>query len=303
MPLRILPLSALSLLAPLALPSAAPARPDDFLGTDAHASLESLAKEARMRVRATAGAWYAALSGEARFGRPADGGNLGVGSFLDLEDNEASFAGDLALFIDDRWLVQLSAFDYATEATTTAPSGFRVNGAAFAAGTGLTSDLGLTSAAASAGYDFFGNVFEHFVPGGNENGRHVDIRAHLLASARGLNVDHRLAIDGGPTPVFDEWAATIGGGLRVGIAVGPDFAGRNRWDVDFVITYGVGGSSEADLTTLDLAFGIHYTVVDHFALVLGYRQIDFDFDAEDASQPYRYDGRLAGLFFGGEVKF
>lgn len=136
MPVRILPLSALSLLALLALPSVAAAQPDDSGGRVGEASLEALADEARMRVRATAGAWYAALSGETRFGSTAAAGNLSVESFLDLEDNEASFAGDLALFIDDRWLVQLSAFDYATEATTSAPRGFRVNGAAFAAGTG-----------------------------------------------------------------------------------------------------------------------------------------------------------------------
>ncbi len=303
MPVRTVLHAALMLSGMVACASAASARQEGGQESGAERSLEALADEARVRVRATAGAWYAALSGEARFGSPAAAGNLSVESFLDLEDNEAAFAGDVALFIDDRWFVQLSAFDFATEAATLAPTGFRVHGAAFAAGTALTSDLGLTSAAASAGYDFFGNLYEHFVPGGNASGHHVDIRAHLLGGVRGLNIDHRLAITGGPTPVFDEWAATIGGGLRLGIGVGPDFAGRNRWDVDFIITYGLGGSSEADLSTVDLAFGIHYTVVDHFALVLGYRQIDFDFDAEDAAQPYRYDGRLAGLFFGGELKF
>jgi len=266
-------------------------------------TLAALSNEARVRLRATAGAWFPALSGDVRFGAPRSAGDLSVDAFLDLEDNEPTFAGDVALFIDERWLVQISAFDFATEATTVASSSFRVNGAAFAAGTALASDFGATSVAASAGYDLFGNIYECFNPDGNDTGHHVDLRAHLLAGVRGLNVDHRLAIGGGPTVAFDEWGATLNGGLRIGIAIGPDFAGRNRWDVDFVLTYGLGGSSEANLTTLDLALGIHYTVVDHFALVLGYRQIDFDFDAANASQPYRYDGRLAGLFFGGEVKF
>lgn len=266
-------------------------------------SLAALADEARLRVRAATGVWYASASGETRFGSAAAASNLEVQGLLDLDDNEPTFAGDVMLFIGERWLVHLSAFDFATESTTSASTPFRVNGTAFAAGTGLASDFGLTGLTVAGGYDFFGNIYERIHPRGAEAGPRIDTRAHLLAAVRGVNVDHRLAVAGGPTVRFDEWAAAIGGGARVGIGVGPDFAGRHRWDVDLVITYALGGSSDADLAVFDLAFGIHYTIVDHFGLVFGYRHTDIDFDAEDAAQPYRFDGRLAGLFFGAEVKF
>lgn len=267
------------------------------------ASLAALADEARWRLRATVGVWYPSASGDTRFGPAAGAGDLEIQGLLDLDDNEPTFAGDLALFIEERWLVHLSAFDFATESATSASEPFSVNGTAFAAGTGLASDFGVTGLSAAGGYDFFGNIYERVHPRGRESGHHIDTRVHLLAAVRGVNVDHRLAVTGGPTVRFDEWAAAIGGGARVGIGIGPDFAGRHRWDVDLLITYALGGSSDADLAVFDLAFGIHYTIVDHFALVFGYRHTDIDLDAEDAEQPYRFDGRLAGLFFGAELKF
>lgn len=265
-------------------------------------SLDAQADAARVRVQAAAGVWYPSLSGDTRFGTALSGADLRIDTLLGLEDNEATFAGNVTLFIDENWLVLLDAFDFSTDATLNAPGSIRVNGATFAGGTGIASDFGLTSFAAMAGYDFFGNIYER-VSGPSDGGEPIDIRIHGLIGARGVNVDHRLAISGGPTVEYDEWGATINGGARIAIGIGPELPDKGRWDVGVSLTFGAGGSSDGDLTTFDLDFGIRYTVVDHFGLVLGYRQIDIDLESDDASQPYQWDGRLAGLFFGGELKF
>jgi hypothetical protein len=271
-------------------------------GADSANSLDAMADAARVRIQATAGMWYPALSGESRFGTAATGGDLRVDTLLGLEDNEPTFAGNLTLFVDERWLVLLDTFDFSTDASLTSTGSILVNGMAFASGTSMTGDFGITSFAAMAGYDFFGNLHER-LSGPSEGGLPVDIRIHVLGGARGINIDHQLALSGGPTVEYDEWGATLNGGGRISIGIGPEFASQGRWDVGISLTYGLGGSSDGDLTTFDIDFGIRYTVLDHFGLVLGYRQIDIDLDAEDASQPYRWDGRLAGLFFGGELKF
>ncbi len=265
-------------------------------------SLEAMADAARIHVQATAGVWYAALSGENRFGTSASGTDMRINRVLGLGDNEAAFSGSVSLFIDERWIVLLDAFDFSTDSSQPVPIAVRVNGTNFAAGTDITSNFGLTSAGAIAGYDFFGNIYEHF-SGPSQRGMPVDIRAHLVGGFRALNVDHELNISGGPNLAFDEWGATANLGARFAVGLGPELPGKGRWDVGVTIAYGLGGSASGDLSTLDLDFGIHYTVFDSFGLVLGYRQLDINIDAADASQPYRWDGRIAGLFFGGEMKF
>lgn len=267
----------------------------------ADASLETLADEARTRVRAAAGVWYAALSGDVRFGPESNSGTQRLDTFFGLEDDEAAFAGDVEIFIDERWFVWLNAFDFSTSADQTTGQSILINGVSYGAGTELTSDFGLTSLAATAGYDFFGNLYPMRTP--DNTGEPVDIRVHALAGVRGINVDHRTAIGGGPTVAFDEWGAIACAGGRLAIGIGPDIATRGRWDVGVTITYGIGASAHGDLSAFDLQFSIRYTVLNNFGLQLGYRHMDVDIEADDGSQPYRWDGRIAGLFFGGELVF
>lgn len=275
---------------------------DGSAGQPSNTSLEALANEARVHVQATAGVWYASLSGENRFGTSATGTDMRIDQALGLKDNEAAFSGSVTLFIDDRWVVLLDGFDFSTNSSLPTPIGIRVNGANFAAGTRITSTFGLTSAGAIAGYDFLGNLYEKF-SGKSDGGGPVDIRAYVIGGFRAINVDHELNISGGPNLAFDEWGATANLGVRLAIGLGPEMPGKGRWDIGVALAYGLGGSASGDLSTFDLDFGIHYTVVDSFGLVLGYRQMDINLDADDASQPYRWDGRIAGLFFGGEMKF
>lgn len=270
--------------------------------TNSGSSLAEMADAARVHVQATAGVWYAALSGENRFGTSVTGTDMRIDQALGLKDNEAAFSGSVTLFIDDRWVVLLDAFDFSTDSSLPTPIGIRVNGTNYAAGTDITSNFGLTSAGAIAGYDFFGNIYENF-SGESEGGMPVDIRAHVIGGFRAINVDHELNISSGPNLAYDEWGATANLGVRIAIGLGPEMPGKGRWDVGVAIAYGLGGSASGDLSTFDLDFGIHYTVIDSFGLVLGYRQMDINIDAADASQPYRWDGRIAGLFFGGEMKF
>ncbi|GEM_PF-5053547 len=265
-------------------------------------SLESMANQARVQMRATAGVWWAALSGESRFGTSTSGGDLRVDTLLGLEDNEPTFAGNVTLYIDDHWVVLLDAFDFSTSSGLATADSMLINGTTYPAGMTIASDFGVTSLSAMAGYDFFGNLYERF-SGPSEGGRPVDIRLQIVGGVRGINVDHRLAVNAGPTVVFDEWSGTLNGGVRFSIGIGPEFPHKGRWDVGVSLNYGMGGSSNGDMTTYDIDFGIHYTVLDHFGVQFGYRQIDIDLDASDASQPYRWDGRLAGLFLGGELKF
>lgn len=261
--------------------------------------------EFEFNLDAMAGVWIPSLSGEVKFGRSTQAGSLNVESFLDLDDNEASFATDLGMRINERWSVRLGAFDFDTDSTTTSTSAFLLNGNAIAAGSTLNNHFGLTSVTLHGHYDLFGNILADETARANSTGQGtpVDLRIAAVGGARALNVDHRLAVSGGPTGDFDEWLFGVEGGAKFSAIIGPGYGRQGTWDVSLALLGGIGAGGDADLGHFDLQFAIQYAVHDSFNLVFGYRQLDFDVDRDEVGSPYHYDGRLAGLFVGGTIRY
>jgi len=241
-------------------------------------------------------------SGKVSFGTSTgSGGN--VEGLFGLDDREATFATDVGLIIDDRWLVRIGAFDFDTDSSVTAAFPFTVNGTPVAAGTAIQSEFGLTSLTLRAEYDLLGNVLGERGTPHTDRGTPVDIRLAATAGARLLNVDHRLAVSGGPTAEFDEWMLAGEGGGKLSIIIGPGFGRKGTFDTSVALLLGGGAGGDADLSTLDVELVIQYAVTDQFDAVFGYRQVDFDVDRDGGATPYHYSGRLAGLFIGGTIQF
>ena len=263
------------------------------------------------RIEARPVAWYPALSGDVTFG-PGNNNPVTADDGLGLEDNELTFSGDVTLHFD-RFSLWLNAFDFGTDASGPAAVGFTVGGAPVAAGTPIDAQFDLTNLSAHVGFDLFENLLsaedEDVNMRGPEEaeilGMPADFRLHLLGGVRALNFDQSLAAaGGGPSFDYDEWTGAVEVGGRLALGLGPSFGRKGRWDVSTAVLAGFGGTGDADLSTIDVWFGLHYTVLDHLGIAFGYRQLDFDLDAsDDSDNPFEFDGRLAGLFLGASIKF
>lgn len=237
--------------------------------------------------------WFASLSGDADFG---GGGTttLNVDDDLGLDDGEASFLGEID-WRKDRWLVFVNLFDTNAEADTRLSTPITLNGTVVGAGTDVHSEFGATNLAAYVGYDLFENLL-------SESER-TDLRLHAFVGGRGLNIDHSVLPSGGSLAEYDEWSAALEGGVRLSVVTDAGEPGGTMWDVGLTVTGGFPIAGDGDLSTVGVDFTINWFLNPNVGLTFGYHQLDFSVDDDSAASAYEFDGRLAGLMLGAQIKF
>jgi hypothetical protein len=85
----------------------------------------------------------------------------------------------------------------------------------------------------------------------------------------------------------------------VGPSIGIRWRVAYRRTVAIDLELGGGPVLGAEGWFFTLATGLTWRPVEHVGLTFGYRQIDADLEDGD----YEFEGRLAGLFFGGTIRF
>lgn len=238
------------------------------------------------RIQARASLWIPSLDGELQLGG-AGNTEADLSSFFDVDDNEASLNADL-IVQRDRWMFWADAYDFQTSADTTSSAPLTFNGLTAPAGSTLDTEFGVTSVGGRLGYDLLGDL-----AGKPDDAASMHI--HGLLGLRGVNLDHSLSVSGVGNSRYDQWHAVGEAGVRLSILADPDWSDGSLWDVSTAAVIGLG----ADLTTLDVWLAISYQIDENVGLTFGYRQMDYN--VEDGG--FDYDGRLAGIFFGGQVRF
>lgn len=242
---------------------------------------------------ARADVWFASLSGESRFG--GSGSSLfSVDGDTGLDDGESSFLGEVG-WERDRWLIFANLFDTSAEADVTLVSPLTLNGTLVGAGTQVNSEFGATNAAIYVGYDFFDNLLK--------GADRTQLRLYGILGSRAIDLNHRVSPSGSSAVEYNDWNAALEGGVRLSVTTDPGDSGDTIWDVGVTVTTGFPLVGDADLSTIGVDFTINWFVNENIGFTFGYHQLDFDVDGENTSDAYEFDGRLAGLLVGVNIKF
>ncbi len=253
-------------------------------------------------IRARMGVWFPAPSGETRFGSVGGGNSvMDIEETLRLNDAEPAINADLTFKIDERWIVWFDAFETGFDSIVDAPAaGLTVNGNAIPGGTSISNDLNITSLGLHVGYDFFGDLLHNDY----SDDHNAEIHVHLMGGLRGINIDHSLRTTApGLNIGYDEWNGTLDLGGRLSIEVARDAILPGSLDVSLSMLGGFGGTSDGDITTLDLLVVANWMPHPNLGLLMGFRLFDITLDDNASGNDYRYDGRMAGIFLGGVFEY
>jgi hypothetical protein len=255
---------------------------------------------ARWTVQVRPLGWYLSPSGD--IGLPNTGGVERLRTEiedLDLDEPQMTAAGDLQLQ-SGAWRFGFSAGYYDVDVALPARQVLAVGTIVAAPGNVVRSELKWTTAQVSAGYE----LFEHdFGADDGWAGRTVG-RLHLVGGARVFDVSYAFSrLTGGPVVRQEDdgfWVEPFIG-VHGELQIVRDFS------VDLDLN--VGGQPFGDDTSLsnDLAVAFSWRPgalgIDGVALQIGWRQVLFDLQNGTGADQFRFDGGMAGLFFGVAVRF
>jgi hypothetical protein len=246
-------------------------------------------------------AWYLSPSGD--IGLPNPGGPARIPievNDLQLDQPELEPAGEFSIQ-SGPWRVSFGGGTYSTDVQTAAPFNFAVGSVVAAAGNQVRSELDWTTAQLTVGYRLWAYDFGAQDPEPNP-GRTV-FRLHALGGARVYDVSFRFSrVTGGPAASAEDdgfWIEPILG-AQAELQVVRDFS------IDIELTGGIQPFGEDTSSSVDLALAFSWRPgfigLDGLALQIGWRQLLFDLEEGD-TDPFKFDGGFAGLFFGASLRF
>jgi hypothetical protein len=180
----------------------------------------------------------------------------------------------------DSWMVSLSGFGFSSERSATSTFTASVGPLAIAPGDRLTTSLEFQSAQALLGYRLFAQSAPDW------------LRLRALAGLTVHSIDASIA-SGAVTVQADQLALEVTGGAMVSVNFIPEL------DADLWLTAGGG----ADSLSFDLATAFTYRPLPWLNIHAGYRFMAVNIEDGSGTQRFRWDGSLAGLFFGLGVRF
>jgi len=268
------------------------------------ASKAALSETPTFRLDLSLEAWLPRLEGDFTDG----GGEVDVRT-PDLHDNEASFAGELAL-VRDRLSVAIRGFNFATDGGGAAATPFTLGGVAVASGDAYTSEFSWWSVGAEVSYDLWRPLAqepapwstprEDFTPAAN--GTEIAffglVSADIDAVSRSIsNTTTALASDQNDSYV----ALEIGAGFRFGFDTKASFPIVRRIEITAKGAYGAaipvadGDLGSASRVEADISFWF----CNEGAAYFGYRLVGGEFDGD----VMELDGSLQGLLAGIKLVF
>lgn len=222
---------------------------------------------------------------------------------LNLDSPRLEPAGDIHL-ASGRWLFGFSGATFSLDRDrTTADETFRLGAVSVAPGDSLRVAMEFTTAEVLGGYRVYSRDFaaESELP---ENAYDAVLGVYVVGGARfyDLGIEVRRAGGAGPFQAdVDQFFAEPIAGLRFELDFAREFS--------MVVQTTAGGFADSDRSSIsfDVQAGFQWRFWDGRAgLQIGYRQLLFVLtDGSDgpAAEEFEYDGRMAGLFAGLQVRF
>lgn len=241
-------------------------------------------------------AWYVAIEGNVRFPGSAAAGNgeTYTAADLNLDSPQISPQGELHLQ-RGRWRARISSSaldvnDRGVEATTTG----QIGAVPFGSGDTLRSSVDLFTLAADGQYRLYRY---HSEPGS------VPIRSSIFALAGVRAIDLEAS-----TEVLSNGSAR---GTASGDALHAHPYAGLRWEMDVLedftldLTTSIGGLSTGDNESWssDILVGFQWNPTASFGAQVGYRQLLFGIETDEAPREFAWQGGIAGVYAGIVVKF
>ena len=249
------------------------------------------------------GAWLPRFEGTLRWGGT---GTEFEASDLDLDDLEATFAGDLSW--RNEWVrATIGGFDFSTSGAAILPAGSVVGG--------TTLNLATAADTAASMWSVGGQVavtlWRPFAPqtaiwnepvasprGIGPRGSSVDLSFEALLALRYLALEQSLTTASGRV-AFDQTAfcVGIGGGMRFRWLPAEVFPPMHGLDV--VASAAVGPALLGGGSFVQVEAAVEWEVCRNFAARFGYRLLDWTLESDGD----RSVAGLQGLFVGGRISF
>ncbi len=249
------------------------------------------------------GAWLPRFEGKLRWG---SSGTEFEANDLDLDDLEASFAGDLSW--RNEWVrASVGGFDFSTSGGATLPAGSVVGGTTFATATDATTAASMWSVGGQVAVTLWRPFADRTAlwseptakPAGlGPGGSSIDLAFECLLAIRYLALSQSVTT-ATTSAVFDQSALGIGigGGLRFRWMPAETFTPMHGLDV--FATAAAGPAVFGGGTFVQLETGIEWEVCPNFAARFGYRLLDWTLEENGD----RSAAGLQGLFVGGRLTF
>lgn len=241
-------------------------------------------------------AWYVAANGTARLPGTASAGN--GQSFevadLNLDSPRLMPVGELHLRRGDwRFRVMGSGLDMDNRGVVTTAAG-QIGDVSFGAGDTLRSSLEVMTLAADAQYAFYTYQSE---PGS------VDFTSTVLglAGARAIDAEITSEVISGGSSAGSASGEALHAHPYVGIRWELEIA--REFSIDFTTTLGGLSFGDSESWSSDILVGFQWNPTAHFGMQMGYRQLLFGLETDDAPGEFAWNGGLAGVYTGATLRF
>ncbi len=243
------------------------------------------------KVRIELDAWYVAPGGKLTL--PTSGGGQTVNlSVMDMDNPRVSPLAEVDLRVG-KWRISFTGFSFQgnTDASAATESG-QIGNTAFSAGDQLKTSLEFQSLEATGGY----RVWD--VAMNPKNGVYAMVLGvDAIAGARLYDTSVSIAQASGPAvPSQDEFF----GEPIVGIKADFDF--YKAFSIDLRTTFGYMPGDQSSWSW-DIAVTGVYRPIENVGILVGYRQLLFDLTSGQGNSEYEFNGGMAGLYTGIELRF
>lgn len=282
-PRLALSLVPLTLLAPVAhAQDAAPAQ--------AATPIVTSAPDWQLRIEPRA--WYVAPDGRLRMPGQA-AGSAGVDfDDLNLDSARLSPAGEIA-FRTGNWRFTLGGFWFSTDKTTTPSVAGPLGNITLAPGTSVDTQMDFGSLQLDAGYLIAGGQDLHAT---GDAGVSLVPRLEVFGGVRADWLDFRFS-SAGATTERDELFLQPLAGLRGSLDIAEQFG------LEVALSAGGFQSGDYQAVSWDIAAAFTWRPIQNLGMQVGYRQLQFNLENDEGVDELSYNGALAGLFFGAQLRF
>lgn len=270
----------------------------------AHSPEPKLFPTNRWSVRLEPQVWYVAPEGDLNMPGGASGTPPLPLSVLEAEEPKASVAGQVTIRIPQNeesrwgtddfwksgWFFSVGGASFSGDSTGTAPAGgFTIGSLAIAGSAAVSTQFEWSTFHAMVGKWIAGSDF------GTGGDVHIDI--YGVAGLRVHSQDVTVSSGGGSTAASESFGAALVG-IRLDVKLPCGFAA----DVNVNGNYWPGDPS---CTGFEISPTFSWRPTDNLGLQLGYRLLiaNCESGSEGDAGYYRFDGSLAGLYAGVEIRF
>jgi len=245
--------------------------------------------------------FYVAPSGDVRLpGTRMNGGKINL-SDLNVDDPDLAFFGEVH-FRKDRWRVSASGFTLNVEGDAFLEQTETFGDATGSAGDTVTTRLDFTT------FELLGSYrFAEYAGSQSYDGVYKTVAGlEVVGGARYYDVDLEIDVDlGTRETVFLIPSEAEGDRIFAHPVLGirGDLELYEQWAIEVESTLGGFAAPDHNSYSWDIKAQFTWRPTEHVGAFVGYRQVAFHLEDGDSPDKFEWDGALAGLFFGVQIRF